>query len=45
MDTDNISAILAEYSKELPLVVIEHSINRGLGESSRDLFERVRNWK
>ena len=39
--TDNTSAILAEYSKEFPLVVIEHSINRGLGESSRDLFERA----
>ena len=39
--TDNTSEILAEYSKEFPLVVIEHSINRGLGESSRDLFERA----
>ena len=37
--TDNTSEILTEYSKEFPLVVIDHTINRGLGESSRDLFE------
>ena len=39
--TDNTSAVLAEYSKEFPLAVIDHTINRGLGESSRDLFERA----
>ena len=36
--TDNTSEILTEYSKEFPLVVIDHTINRGL-EVSRDLFE------
>lgn len=39
--TDNTSAVLVEYSKEFPLEVIDHTINRGLGESSRDLFERA----
>ena len=39
--TDNTSAVLSEYSKEFPLEVIDHPINRGLGESSRDLFERA----
>ena len=37
--TDNTSKILKEYSLKFPLEVIEHPINRGLGESSRDLFE------
>ena len=39
--SDKTAAMLLEYSKELPLEIITHSINRGLGESSRDLFERV----
>ena len=39
--TDNTSKILEEYSANFPLEVIEHRINRGLGESSRDLFERA----
>ena len=39
--TDRTSEMLKEYSIKLPIEVIEHSINRGLGESSRDLFERV----
>ena len=39
--TDHTSAVVAEYSKEFPLAVIDHTINRGLGESSRDLFERA----
>ena len=38
---DNTSKILEEYSAKFPLEVIEHPINRGLGESSRDLFERA----
>ena len=39
--TDRTAEMLLEYSKKLPVEVIEHSINRGLGESSRDLFERA----
>ena len=39
--TDRTAEILIEYSKKLPIEVIEHCINRGLGESSRDLFERA----
>ena len=38
---DRTSEILTEYSEKLPIEVINHTINRGLGESSRDLFERV----
>ena len=41
--SDNTAKILKEYSTKLPLEVIEHPINRGLGESSRDLFERAVN--
>ena len=39
--TDKTSKMLEEYSTKLPLEIIEHPINRGLGESSRDLFERA----
>jgi dolichol-phosphate mannosyltransferase len=39
--SDKTSEILLKYSKKLPIEIIEHSINRGLGESSRDLFERA----
>lgn len=39
--TDNTYKILEEYAAKFPLEVIEHPINRGLGESSRDLFERA----
>jgi len=39
--TDGTSEILHEYSRNFPIEVIEHPINRGLGESSRDLFERA----
>ncbi len=39
--TDKTSEMLAKYSKILPMVIIEHPINRGLGESSRDLFEKA----
>ena len=39
--TDRTAEILLDYSKKLPIEIIEHSINRGLGESSRDLFERA----
>ena len=39
--TDKTYEMLAKYSKILPMVIIEHPINRGLGESSRDLFEKA----
>mgnify|MGYP001167677762 FL=1 len=39
--TDRTSEVLLEYSTKLPIEIIDHSINRGLGESSRDLFERA----
>lgn len=38
---DNTQAVLEKYKQTLPLEIIEHRINRGLGESSRDLFERA----
>ena len=37
--TDKTQEILEKYIHELPLEIIRHKINRGLGESSRDLFE------
>lgn len=39
--SDQTSSMLDEYSIRLPIEIIEHSINRGLGESSRDLFEKA----
>lgn len=38
---DKTQSMLEEYSKTLPIEIIRHKINRGLGESSRDLFERA----
>tara|TARA_B100002052_G_scaffold298905_1_gene334133 strand:+ start:691 stop:1494 length:804 start_codon:yes stop_codon:yes gene_type:complete len=38
---DNTYHILKDYAIEIPLEIINHKINRGLGESSRDLFERA----
>jgi dolichol-phosphate mannosyltransferase len=38
---DNTAVALLEYQIQLPLEVITHKINRGLGETSRDLFERA----
>tara|TARA_B100000575_G_C23103530_1_gene636779 strand:+ start:284 stop:1072 length:789 start_codon:yes stop_codon:yes gene_type:complete len=38
---DKTQEMLEEYAKTFPLEIIKHSINRGLGESSRDLFERA----
>lgn len=38
---DNTQSVLEKYTQTLPLEIIEHKINRGLGESSRDLFERA----
>lgn len=37
--TDNTQSLLETYSRKMPLAYIRHSINRGLGETSRDLFE------
>lgn len=39
--TDGTAAILERLSASLPLEVIRHKVNRGLGETSRDLFERA----
>ena len=39
--TDKTPEILMQFDQELPLDVITHEINRGLGETSRDLFERA----
>lgn len=41
--TDNTPMILDELSQKLPLHVITHSINRGLGETERDGFEFISN--
>ena len=38
---DASAQILEGYAESLPLEVITHSINRGLGETIRDLFERA----
>lgn len=37
--TDNTLKLLKKYAQKFPLKIIEHKINRGLGETSRDLFE------
>jgi dolichol-phosphate mannosyltransferase len=39
--TDNTQAMLEGYAEEIPIEIIQHKINRGLGESARDLFERA----
>ncbi|MBF0612081.1 MAG: glycosyltransferase family 2 protein [Magnetococcales bacterium] len=36
---DRTQSMLEEYAKEMPVEIIRHKINRGLGESTRDLFE------
>ena len=38
---DQTQAILNDYTRDMPIEIILHKINRGLGESSRDLFERA----
>lgn len=38
---DNTGPMLEEYARQMPLEIITHKINRGLGETSRDLFERA----
>lgn len=39
--SDQTQKILESYSNLMPIEIIQHKINRGLGESSRDLFERA----
>jgi len=39
--SDRTLEYLNEYQKELPLEVLVHKLNRGLGETSRDLFEKA----
>jgi len=39
--TDNTSEILDKFGSDLPLDVIAHSLNRGLGETERDGFEFI----
>lgn len=38
---DRTQEMLGQYARDMPLEIIVHKINRGLGESSRDLFERA----
>jgi dolichol-phosphate mannosyltransferase len=38
---DRTQVILEEYAKSIPLEIIRHKVNRGLGESVRDLFEKA----
>jgi dolichol-phosphate mannosyltransferase len=39
--TDRTPEILQEYAQSLPLSIITHPINRGLGETERDGFEYI----
>ena len=39
--TDGTARAIAQYSGAMPIEVIHHKINRGLGETARDLFERA----
>ena len=36
---DKTQEILEKYAEDMPIEIIAHKINRGLGETSRDLFE------
>jgi len=36
---DRTQEVLEQFAKEMPIKIIPHKINRGLGETSRDLFE------
>jgi dolichol-phosphate mannosyltransferase len=38
---DSTQRQLEEFAKIMPVDIIQHKINRGLGETSRDLFERA----
>lgn len=39
--TDKTPDILAEYAQSLPLSIVTHPLNRGLGETERDGFEFI----
>ena len=39
--TDKTGELLDHYKTTMPIEMIHHKINRGLGETSRDLFERA----
>mgnify|MGYP006079424717 FL=1 len=39
--TDSTQKLLDQMSQDFPIEVIHHKINRGLGETSRDLFEHA----
>jgi dolichol-phosphate mannosyltransferase len=39
--SDKTAELLVVYAETLPLEIITHPINRGLGETARDLFERA----
>lgn len=39
--TDRTAELIAEYEKRYPIETVTHRINRGLGETCRDLFERA----
>lgn len=38
---DGSASLIAQYTSTMPIEVIAHKINRGLGETARDLFERA----
>jgi dolichol-phosphate mannosyltransferase len=38
---DRTGELLEQYSSEFPIEILQHKINRGLGETSRDLFEHA----
>lgn len=38
---DRTAEMLSEYSQSMPIETIRHKVNRGLGETSRDMFERA----
>ena len=38
---DRTQSLLEDLAKSMPLEIIHHKINRGLGETARDLFERA----
>ncbi len=38
---DRTAEVLAQYAATMPIEVIHHKMNRGLGETARDLFERA----
>ncbi len=39
--SDGTPALLADFARSLPLDVVRHAINRGLGETERDGFEYI----